>query len=65
MAGSKDNLNEMIDTLVIHKKMFLQARSGNIKEAYFFEKKIGQGGFGVVYRARNKLTFKRVAIKVI
>lgn len=51
--------------VVINKKMFLQAKAGNIKEAYFFERKLGQGGFGIVYKAKNKLTEKHVAIKAI
>ena len=49
----------------VEKKMFLNARQGNIKDDYFFEKNVGHGGFGVVYRAKNRLTMKRVAIKAI
>jgi serine/threonine protein kinase len=45
--------------------MLMCAKQGNIKESYFFEKKVGSGGFGVVYSAKNKLTKKRVAIKVV
>ena len=45
--------------------MLIGARQGNIKDEYFFDKKVGQGAFGVVYSARNRLTNKRYAIKVI
>ena len=31
----------------------------NIKEDYFFDKKIGTGGYGSVYLAKNKTTGKR------
>lgn len=41
------------------------ARQGNIKDEYFFERKVGSGGFGVVYSAKNRLTRQRVAIKAI
>ena len=42
----------------VDKQMLIGARQGNIKEEYFFDKKVGQGGFGVVYSARNRLTKK-------
>ena len=45
--------------------MLMTARVGNIKDEYYFEKKVGSGGFGVVYSAKNRLTNKRVAIKVV
>jgi serine/threonine protein kinase len=34
--------------------MFIESLSGNIKEKYFFEKKLGSGGYGAVYLAKNK-----------
>ena len=43
----------------------MSALSGYIKEVYHFEKRVGCGGFGIVYRAKHKLTKKQVAIKVI
>ena len=49
----------------MQKRLFLHARIGNIKDEYYFEKKVGEGGFGVVYKARNHLTKKRVAIKAV
>lgn len=49
----------------VNKKNFVTAKIGNIKEEYFFEQNVGHGGFGVVYKAQNRLTLKRVAIKAI
>ena len=40
------------------KAWFIQSREGNIKEQYFFEKKLGSGGYGAVYLAKNKQTGK-------
>lgn len=51
--------------VIVQKRLFIQARHGNIKDEYFFEKKVGQGGFGVVYKAKNRLTQKKVAIKAV
>ena len=45
--------------------MFLKARQGNIKDEYFFERQVGHGGFGVVYKAKNRNTHRTVAIKAI
>ena len=38
------------------KSWFVNARTGNIKDEYFFEKKLGSGGYGAVYLAKNKQT---------
>lgn len=51
--------------LVVEKQQFINARIGNIKDEYLFEKNVGHGGFGVVYRAKHRATMKRVAIKAI
>lgn len=40
------------------KAWFIQSRKGNIKDHYFFEKKLGSGGYGAVYLAKHKLTGK-------
>ena len=37
---------------------FIKSREGNIKDQYFFEKKLGSGGYGAVYLAKNKQTGK-------
>ena len=34
--------------------LFIESLVGNIKEKYFFEKKLGSGGYGAVYLAKNK-----------
>ena len=45
-------------TLKFDKAWFIQSRVGNIKDDYYFEKKLGSGGYGAVYLARNKQTGK-------
>ena len=40
------------------KSWFTLSRQGNIKDEYFFEKKLGSGGYGAVYLAKNKTTGK-------
>lgn len=40
--------------------LFIESLIGNIKEKYFFEKKLGSGGYGAVYLAKNKGTGKLV-----
>jgi serine/threonine protein kinase len=47
------------------KSWFVQSRTGNIKDEYFFEKKLGSGGYGAVYLAKNKQTGVRVAVKAM
>jgi serine/threonine protein kinase len=42
----------------IKKEWFINSRHGNIKEEYYFEKKLGSGGYGAVYLAKNKKTGK-------
>lgn len=44
------------------KAWFIQSRVGNIKDDYYFEKKLGSGGYGAVYLARNKQTGKNFGI---
>lgn len=39
---------------IIKKQMFIDSKQGNIKDEYFFEKKLGSGGYGAVYLAKNK-----------
>jgi len=40
------------------RSIFIESHLGNIKEKYFFEKKLGSGGYGAVYLAKNKQTGK-------
>lgn len=47
---------------IIQKTWFIDSKSGNIKDDYFFEKKIGTGGYGAVYLAKNKKTSKQRVI---
>ena len=42
----------------LDRSWFIQSRTGNIKDQYFFEKKLGSGGYGAVYLALNKQTGK-------
>ena len=47
------------------RSLFIESFVGNIKEKYFFEKKLGSGGYGAVYLAKNKVTGEKVAIKAM
>ena len=42
------------------RSLFIESLVGNIKEKYFFEKKLGSGGYGAVYLAKNKVTGKNL-----
>lgn len=37
------------EKLKIDRKMFINLKVGNIKDQYHFDKRIGEGSFGVVY----------------
>ena len=41
-------------TKTMTRSLFIESLKGNIKEKYFFEKKLGSGGYGAVYLAKNK-----------
>ena len=45
---------------VIHvqSSWFIDSKTGNIKEEYYFEKKLGSGGYGAVYLAKQKRSGK-------
>lgn len=45
----------------LDRSWFIQSRRGNIKDQYFFEKKLGSGGYGAVYLAMNKQTGKAMS----
>lgn len=44
------------DRIVIQGSWFIDSKEGNIKDLYFFEKKLGSGGYGAVYLAKHKKT---------
>lgn len=41
-------------TIQIERKWFIDSHQGNIKDDYYFEKKLGSGGYGAVYLAKHK-----------
>lgn len=43
-------------SIQIERKWFIDSKQGNIKDDYYFEKKLGSGGYGAVYLAKNKKT---------
>jgi hypothetical protein len=45
-------------SIQIERKWFIDSKQGNIKDDYYFEKKLGSGGYGAVYLAKNKRTGK-------
>ena len=49
---------ETTNKIKYDKSWFVQSREGNIKDEYFFEKKLGSGGYGADYLAKNKTTGK-------
>jgi hypothetical protein len=44
--------------ITIERQWFIDSRQGNIKDDYYFEKKLGSGGYGAVYLAKHKKTGK-------
>jgi len=42
--------------ITIERQWFIDSRQGNIKDDYYFEKKLGSGGYGAVYLAKHKKT---------
>lgn len=43
-------------SIQIERQWFIDSRQGNIKDEYYFEKKLGSGGYGAVYLAKHKKT---------
>ena len=52
-----DNKNKGV-TIQVERQWFIDSRQGNIKDEYYFEKKLGSGGYGAVYLAKHKKTGK-------
>ena len=49
-------MEERKKSIQIERKWFIDSYQGNIKDDYYFEKKLGSGGYGAVYLAKNKKT---------
>ena len=49
---------EQKKTIHVGGKWFIDSIQGNIKDEYYFEKKLGSGGYGAVYLAKNKRSGK-------
>jgi len=47
-----------MENRAVTRSLFIESLQGNIKEKYFFEKKLGSGGYGAVYLAKNKINGK-------
>ena len=44
--------------IAIERSWFIDSKVGNIKDDYYFEKKLGSGGYGAVYLAKSKKSGK-------
>ncbi len=53
-----DSKNKRHEFKSMSRSLFIESLVGNIKEKYFFEKKLGSGGYGAVYLAKNKVSGK-------
>jgi hypothetical protein len=51
--------------ITIERQWFIDSRQGNIKDDYYFEKKLGSGGYGAVYLAKHKKTGKDSGVFLI
>ena len=49
-----ENKGQQQPIKAMSRALFIESLVGNIKEKYFFEKKLGSGGYGAVYLAKNK-----------
>ena len=69
-ASSEQQMDPTVDTVanaeqqklnpdyLVQRKFFIQSMQGDITERYDHEARIGEGGFGVVYRVRDKIDGK-------
>ena len=46
-------------------QLFPESYKGKIKDKYHFSEKLASGGFGIVYKAEDRVTGKKFAIKAI
>ena len=51
--------------LLVQRKYLIQSMQGDITDKYEYEARIGEGGFGVVYRVKDKTDGKMYAVKAI
>lgn len=60
------SIQEAIDQFILKKELFVLKREGDVFNDYEVEDKVlGEGTYGVVFRARDKVTKEEVAIKRI
>ena len=59
-------MKAVVENLKFTKEELLKKKAkGEITDTYDFVELIGEGAFGKVYRAKNKLSTKEVAIKQV
>jgi hypothetical protein len=56
---------DQANKIVLQGSWFIDSKDGNIKDVYYFDKKLGSGGYGAVYLARHKKTGVKVAVKAM
>ena len=61
----KEVMVEKKVSIQIERKWFIDSKQGNIKDDYYFEKKLGSGGYGAVYLAKNKRTGKNLKFTIM
>ena len=60
------NLEKILSEFVLKKAVFIQQRDGDIKTYYTFESKpVGEGAYGVVYKATELESGEIRAVKVL
>lgn len=54
----------MVDGVIhVQSSWFIDSKTGNIKDEYYFEKKLGSGGYGAVYLAKQKRSGKALTAR--
>jgi calcium-dependent protein kinase len=64
-VGNSSNSAKSMKTDGSSPQYFADSTKGNIKEAYHFERKLANGGFGIVYLAEHRQTKQQFAVKAI
>lgn len=57
--------NPSEQTEMTEEGLFKESHKGKIKDKYHFSEKLASGGFGIVYKAEDRKTGKKFAIKTI